>query len=1161
MTPSVDFLQEYEQTEKAYTDGDYERAAALVYQLVEDYPENPNARLLCGHIYGYGLQQYDVAREQYLAVLDLTNDPELVDQANMAVEATEQFLNSDIPSAIPETTSELPAESTDADDLDEALDTILELGDEYDSGNGAMPDLAVQQEAELNDLLDDLPESDLTDQELLELSLSDSPELSTNEVNTTRPGSEGDLDLEELELGSLEIETGAEADSSLEDLGDLGIGDLEVGDLSSADLSNVAQEPEDTAVANPFGSPVEDLAIDEDDFGLSLDSGLAGEDLSHSDAGQSVGQEEELFEESFDAADLYEDDVQTRLEFTDASLETPTDDLDADQLFEELNLSGDLIAPETESIPHTLPDDISAPELLDESPAMSPFEMEQENIAEPTVELEVAQIPLADNFESGSDFSSDLSLEMTESLHPASDDTATMGESVDEEIENEELGDIFAALEESTDFTKQSQSYAESSDYTNGTNGKAAAVEPELAFDPPDLEDMPEPTDYPEVEAETLITESHQTSHTGDHNSNDVQDVFSLDDADLQADTQEMSSPRPALNAFSQSLDLVEDSDFSAELDFMPQSDGAETVEVNEQSDFLDDFEEFEDLENLNSFEFDGEGTGPLISDDTSGFDDEDIELDSAFVAATSSIGKDSSAISNDELFSPIADGEAVSSFTMSGEGPVETVLTTEQGPFAAFLENASLKTKFFYTALGTGVTSLFLVAATFFVFAQMTARTQDRDTFYQVRNTGVAMTLMAGAAGFLTTWGLGSLASRQVRRSTDNLQEQFDAVTHNNFKARATVYATDEFGQMAAKFNNMAQFIETTTYEAQRKAEEQEEAKENLQRQVIRLLDDVEGAARGDLTVTAEVTADVLGAVADSFNLTIQNLREIVMQVKQAARQVSRGATDSSTFAKDVASDALRQAEELAATLNSVQVLTDAIQRVADSAREAEEVARSAAAVATRGGESVQMTVAGILKIRETVAETTREVKRLAESSQEISKIVAIISGIASRTNLLALNASIEAARAGEAGRGFAIVADEVRQLADRSAKSLKEIEQIVMQIQSQTSSVMMAMEEGNQQVIEGTRLAEQAKRSLDDIIQVTNRIDVLVRSITADTVEQNETARAVAQVMQTVEHSAQETSQEAHRVSSALSNLVGVARDLLTSVERFRVDSTERK
>jgi twitching motility protein PilJ len=420
----------------------------------------------------------------------------------------------------------------------------------------------------------------------------------------------------------------------------------------------------------------------------------------------------------------------------------------------------------------------------------------------------------------------------------------------------------------------------------------------------------------------------------------------------------------------------------------------------------------------------------------------------------------------------------------------------------------------------------------------------------------GLMMAIGAGAATFGTTALLSRRYNRAVENTINNLQATFDQVADNNLKARATVSESGELGRLSASFNQMLQGVLASNSEAQRKAREMEQAKDELQRQVIRLLDDVEGAARGDLTVKAEVTADVLGAVADSFNLTIDSLRQIVQQVQTAAVQVNNSSTESEAFARRLSSDALRQAEELAVTVNSVQMMTASIKRVAESARESEEVARAASSSALKGGEAVERTVAGILEIRETVAESTRKVKRLAESSQQISQIVSVISQIASRTNLLALNASIEAARAGEAGKGFAIVADEVRQLADRSAKALKEIEHIVLQIQSETGSVMAAMEQGTQQVIQGTKLAEQAKSSLDDIIQVSNRIDSLVRSITTDTVEQRETSKAVTEVMQSVEIQAQSTSQEAQKVSSSLENLVIVARNLLTYVERFKVE-----
>ncbi|MBD2666373.1 methyl-accepting chemotaxis sensory transducer [Richelia sinica FACHB-800] len=570
---------------------------------------------------------------------------------------------------------------------------------------------------------------------------------------------------------------------------------------------------------------------------------------------------------------------------------------------------------------------------------------------------------------------------------------------------------------------------------------------------------------------------------------------------------------------------------------------------------FLNDFDEFDDLGDIPGFDVTG---AAKVSADSFSTGDSSFTSGSIDSADLSGQFTDSGPITtgdrDEELFTITGAQEVVPVFTQPDVAKLEPNVSNEQGWFA-FFENASLDKKPWYIATGVGLASAVLVA----IVSSAVTTISPPQQRVSVRNTGWAMSLAAGLAGAVTAGFMSNLTLKQIRQTTKDLQAQFDAVRQGNLNVQATVYSEDELGYLSTAFNDMARVIFTTTNEAQRKAVEQEEAKENLQRQVIRLLDDVEGAARGDLTVQAEVTADVLGAVADAFNLTIQNLRDIVQQVKVAAREVTKGSTNSETFARALSSDALRQAEELAVTLNSVQVMTESIQRVAEAAREAEAVARDASAIALKGGDAVENTVAGILEIRETVAETTRKVKRLAESSQEINSIVALVSQIASRTNLLALNASIEAARAGEAGRGFAIVADEVRQLADKSAKSLKEIEQIVMQIQSETSSVMTAMEEGTQQVIKGTKLAEEAKRALDNIIQVANRIDTLVRSITSDTVEQTETSRAVAQVMQSVELTAQETSQEAQRVSGALQHLVGVSRDLIASVERFRVETIE--
>ena len=517
---------------------------------------------------------------------------------------------------------------------------------------------------------------------------------------------------------------------------------------------------------------------------------------------------------------------------------------------------------------------------------------------------------------------------------------------------------------------------------------------------------------------------------------------------------------------------------------------------------------------------------------------------------------------------------QTLTDFASGEDSLVKPTVDVPLGMMAAFI-NSPLNKKHWLTAVASGLVPPLVI---FFIsgiswLSSLGAKgnkplptKQKTETVVKTRvalapwsQEMLLMSLLSGVGTFGVSWLLSGATKNTVKQTAYDLNEQFETMKKGNLNVRAKIYSEDELGQLAAQFNEMSRIIATITSSAQRQAAETEQAQEDLQRQVIRLLDDVEGAARGDLTVEAEVTADVLGAVADAFNSTIQNLREIVSQVKKSSEQVYQGSNDSESFARKQSKNALKTAEDLATTLNSVQMITESIQRVAENAHEAEEVARTSSITALKGGEAVETTVGGILQIRETVSETARKVKRLAEASQEISKIVSLISQIASRTNLLALNASIQAARAGEAGRGFAIVADEVRQLADRSAKSLKEIEQIVLQIQSETGSVMTAMEEGIQQVIAVTEQSEQAKKSLEDIIQVANRIDTLVRSISADTVKQQENSRNVTQVMESVQLNAQETANESQRVAGSLQNLVGISRNLLDSVERFKIDGED--
>lgn len=352
----------------------------------------------------------------------------------------------------------------------------------------------------------------------------------------------------------------------------------------------------------------------------------------------------------------------------------------------------------------------------------------------------------------------------------------------------------------------------------------------------------------------------------------------------------------------------------------------------------------------------------------------------------------------------------------------------------------------------------------------------------------------------------------------------------------------------------------EKARQEAEALSEEQRQQKEALQLQLVSLLSEVEGAARGDLTVRADVTAGEIGTVADFFNSIVESLRQIVMKVKFSAKQVNASLGENEEAIQRLAEEALQQAEQITCTLDSMQQMTRSIQMVAESASQAANVARTASKTAEAGGSAMDLTVQNILSLRETVGETAKKVKRLGESSQQISRVVSLINQIAMQTNLLAINAGIEAARAGEEGQGFAVVAEEVGELAARSAAATQEIEKIVENIQRETSQVVEAMEQSTAQVVEGTHRVEEAKQSLNQILDVSRQIDELVQAISTATVSQVETSGAVSELMKRIAEVSERTSDSSRQVSHALQQTVEVAKELQATVGQFEVGTEMR-
>jgi twitching motility protein PilJ len=391
---------------------------------------------------------------------------------------------------------------------------------------------------------------------------------------------------------------------------------------------------------------------------------------------------------------------------------------------------------------------------------------------------------------------------------------------------------------------------------------------------------------------------------------------------------------------------------------------------------------------------------------------------------------------------------------------------------------------------------------------------------------------------------------SESLLRSAERLSAAYEGQLADRFYNFAALGALSVLALIVLALIGMVYIADS-----RRRAEESEQQNKTNQQAILRLLDEIGSLADGDLTSRAQVTEEITGAIADSINYTIDELRRLVAGINAAAQQVTTATAEAQTTASQLLQAAQKQAVEIEGTGQSVVQMARSMSEVSKSAGDSAKVAETSLHAAEKGAEAVQNAIRGMNDIREQIQETSKRIKRLGESSQEIGEIVQLISDITEQTNVLALNAAIQAASAGEAGRGFTVVAEEVQRLAERSAEATKHIGAIVKSIQRDTQDAVEAMERSTRGVVEGTKIADEADRALREIETVSNQLAELISSISNATEQQAASATRVAQAMQDILAVTQLTTDGTRTTAASAERLAELASGLKASVAGFKL------
>jgi twitching motility protein PilJ len=342
---------------------------------------------------------------------------------------------------------------------------------------------------------------------------------------------------------------------------------------------------------------------------------------------------------------------------------------------------------------------------------------------------------------------------------------------------------------------------------------------------------------------------------------------------------------------------------------------------------------------------------------------------------------------------------------------------------------------------------------------------------------------------------------------------------------------------------------------DTRRQLAEQAAQNERNQAAILQLLDEIADLAEGDLTTQASVTENFTGAIADSINFAIDQMRGLVSNINQLSVQVAGAAAETQSIASDLATAAESQAREIGGASDAINQMAVSIDHVSLNAAESAAVAERAVEIAGKGAGVVQDAITGMDNIRGQIQETAKRIKRLGESSQEIGDIVSLINDIADQTNILSLNAAIQASMAGDAGRGFAVVADEVQRLAERSSAATKQIAALVKTIQSDTTEAVISMEQTTSEVVAGARRAQDAGVALEEIENVSSSLAELIQNISNAARQQAVSAGHVSNTMNVIQEITAQTVSATEQTAASIGKLAAMAVEMRESVEGFKL------